>query len=151
YSINLHSDAAATNQTYNNLLFAEGQSAASLINSSGGAAALVATYAIRNNILHTTRTADAAVTAAGITYASNLYRGLTAAASDRSARTGTPLFVNSAPHPSGGAAGPAALSSLTGFQLRAGSPAINAGVAITDNGGLDFWNTPLYVGLPDIG
>ncbi len=150
YSINLHSDASATNQTYNNLLFASGLNAASLVNSSGGTAALVATYSLWNNILFTTRTGDAAVTAAGITYASNLYSGVPAAAGDTSAKTGDPMFMNSATHPNGGAAGPA-LTGLGGFQLRAGSPAINAGVAITGNGGLDFWGNALYVGLPDIG
>jgi hypothetical protein len=150
HSINLHSDASATNQTYNNLLFASGQNAASLVNSSGGTAALVATYSLRNNILFTTRTADAAVTAAGITYLANLYSGLPAAAGDTSAKTGDPMFMNSATHPNGGPAGPA-LSGLGGFQLRAGSPAINAGVSITGNGGVDFWGNPLYVGQPDIG
>jgi hypothetical protein len=65
HSINLHSDAAATNQTYNNLLFSEGSTAASLVNSSGGAA--------------------------------------------------------------------------------------SSGITIADNGKADFWNAPLYVGLPDIG
>jgi len=150
YSINLHSDAAATNQTYNNLLFASGLNGASLVNSSGGTAALVATYVLRNNILFTTRTGDAAVTAAGISYLSNLYSGLPAAAGDTSAKTGDPMFMNSASHPNGGATGPA-LTGLGGFQLRTGSPAINAGVAITGNGGVDFWGNTLYVGQPDIG
>ncbi len=150
YGINLHSDASATNQTYNNLLFASGLNAASLVNSSGGTAALVAAYSLRNNILFTTRTGDAAVTAAGITYASNLYSGLPAVAGDPSAKTGDPMFTNSATHPSGGAAGPA-LTGLGGFQLRAGSPAINGGIAIAGNGGLDFWGDALYKGLPDIG
>ena len=58
--------------------------------------------------------------------------------------------MNSATHPNGGPAGPA-LAGLGGFQLRAGSPAINAGVSITGNGGVDFWGNPLYVGQPDIG
>ena len=60
------------------------------------------------------------------------------------------MFVNSATHPSGGASGPA-LSGLAGFQVRAASPAVNAGVAITNNGGVDFWGNPLYNGTPDIG
>jgi hypothetical protein len=150
YSINLHSDASATNQTYNNLISASGQNAASLVNSSGGTAALVATYSLRNNILFTTRSGDAAVTAAGITYLANLYSGLPAVAGDTSAKTGDPMFMNSATHPNGGPTGPA-LAGLGGFQLRAGSPAINAGVSITGNGGVDFWGNPLYVGQPDIG
>lgn len=40
---------------------------------------------------------------------------------------------------------------LTGYKLQVGSPAIEMGISITDNGGQDFWGTPLYVGDPDIG
>jgi len=57
--------------------------------------------------------------------------------------------VNGAPvH--GTMAGPA-LGMLGAFKLRAGSPAINAGVSVTNNGGRDFWEGTLYVGAPDIG
>jgi hypothetical protein len=151
YGINLHSDASANNQTYNNLFFDGAQSSASLINTSGTASStLAASYAIRNNILQTNRTADRAVTGAGVSYANNLYNGVPAAASDATARTGDPRFVNVATHPSGTSAGPA-LSALGGFKLQAGSPAINSGVAIANNGGFDFFGTALYVGAPDIG
>jgi hypothetical protein len=37
------------------------------------------------------------------------------------------------------------------YKLRAGSPCINAGVVIPDNGGKDYWGNVLYKGLPDIG
>jgi hypothetical protein len=43
------------------------------------------------------------------------------------------------------------LSLLGGFKLRAGSPAINNGAVIANNGGFDFFGTALYVGAPDIG
>jgi parallel beta-helix repeat protein len=146
--INLHSDAAATNQTYNNLFFAPGLGSASLIDTSG--TALVGTYAVRNNIFSTTRAADVPITGTGVTYSNNLYSGLTAAAGDAAARTGDPLFTNIATHPSGDMTGPA-LSLLGGFKLRAGSPAINNGAVIANNGGFDFFGTALYVGAPDIG
>jgi len=146
--INLHSDAAATNQTYNNLFFAQGLGSASLIDTSG--TALAGTYAVRNNILSTTRTADVPLTGAGVTYSNNLYSGLAAAAGDAAARTGDPLFTNIATHPSGDMTGPA-LSLLGGFKVRTGSPAINNGAVITNNGGFDFFGTALYVGAPDIG
>jgi hypothetical protein len=150
YGINLHSDSAATNETHNNLVFAEGLSSASLVSTSGNGEHLASPYAIRNNILHTSRTSDTARTGAGVTYASNLYSGLPAAAGDATARTGNPMFVDSTMRPNGTQAGPA-LGMLEGFKLRAGSPALNNGVSITNNGGHDFWNTPLYVGTPDIG
>jgi len=150
YTENLHSDPAATNATYNNLFFAEGLGSASLVNTSGDGSALSASYAFSNNIFHTTRTADAARTGPGVTYQHNLYSGLPAVAADTGAKTGAPLFVNPAARQSGDLSGPA-FASLKGFQLSAGSPALNNGIAIANNGGADFWGTPLYVGAPDIG
>jgi len=149
HGINLHSDSGSTNQTYNNLVFYEGSGSANLIATSGDAATYLASpYTIRNNILHSTRAAAMVASGSGTTYANNLFSGVTATGS--ATRTGSAMFVSSATHPSGGAAGPA-LSGLAGFQVRAASPAVNAGVAITNNGGVDFWGNPLYNGTPDIG
>jgi hypothetical protein len=54
--------------------------------------------------------------------------------------------------PGRAAAPPApAFGSLGGYQLAAGSPAINAGLSIANNGGMDFWGDTLYVGAADIG
>ena len=39
--------------------------------------------------------------------------------------------------------------SLDGYKVQAGSHAINAGVSITGNGGVDFWGTALS-GTPDV-
>jgi hypothetical protein len=39
----------------------------------------------------------------------------------------------------------------TQFTLQSGSPAINNGTTIADNGGKDFWGNTLYYGNPDIG
>ncbi len=150
YGINLHSDTSATNATYNNLFFAEGLASASLVSTSGDGSALAATYVISNNILHTTRTSDAARTGSGVTYRNNLYSGLPAVAGDSGAKTGNPMFVNPGARQNGDQSGPA-FASLTGFALMAGSPALNAGVTIADNGGMDFFGTALYVGAPDIG
>ena len=149
HGINLHSDSGSTNQTYNNLVFYEGSGSANLIATSGDAATYLASpYTIRNNILHSTRAAAMVASGSGTTYANNLFSGVTATGS--ATRTGSAMFVNSATHPNGGASGPA-LSGLAGFQVRAASPAVNAGVAITNNGGVDFWGNPLYNGTPDIG
>jgi hypothetical protein len=44
------------------------------------------------------------------------------------------------------------LDSVSGYQLRAGSPCIGAGVPIPNNGGRDFWgNRVPDAGAPDIG
>lgn len=42
-------------------------------------------------------------------------------------------------------------NTTTGYQLQAGSPAINAGKYIENNGGKDYWGNELYNGAPDIG
>jgi hypothetical protein len=146
--INLHSDASATNQTYNNLFFIDGIKSGDLVATSGGSAQLAASYTIRNNIFHSTLAAAQVVTGGGVTYANNLFDGI--AAVGTASRTGAARFVNSATHPNGDQTGPA-LSMLAGFQLMAGSPALDSGVAITNNGGVDFWGDPLYNGTPDIG
>ena len=149
HGINLHSDSASTNQTYNNLIFYEGSASANLIATSGDAATYLASpYTIRNNIFHTTRTAAMVASGSGTTYANNLYDGI--AAVGTAAQTGSAMFVNSATHPSGGASGPA-LSGLAGFQVRTTSAAVNNGVSISNNGGVDFWGNALYNGTPDIG
>jgi len=146
--INLHSDASATNQTYNNLFFLDGIRTGDLTATSGNADQLAATYTLRNNILHSTIAGSQVVTGGGVSYANNLFDGV--AATGTAARTGAAQFVNAATHPNGDTTGPA-LSRLTGFQLQSTSPAVNAGVAIANNGGVDFWGNPLYNGTPDIG
>jgi hypothetical protein len=40
---------------------------------------------------------------------------------------------------------------LAGYRLKPGSPAINAGTEVPNNGGRDFWGTPLQDQRPDIG
>ena len=150
HGINLHSDSSATNQTYNNLIFIEGLGSANLIATSGTASeTLAAAYTIRNNILRSSRAASMVVTGGGVTYSNNLFSGVTAVGS--APQSGDPMFVNSATHPNGGTSGPATPSQLAGFQVRAGSPAIDKGVSITGNGGVDFWGGTLYVRTADIG
>ena len=55
-----------------------------------------------------------------------------------------PMFVNSG---SGGIG----LNTVDGYKLRLGSPCINAGKIIPNNGGIDYWGNALYTGNPDIG
>ncbi|QHW32944.1 hypothetical protein GZH47_20530 [Paenibacillus rhizovicinus] len=77
-------------------------------------------------------------------YDHNLYYGFTAPAGDTHAVTGNPLFVN-------GGSGGDGRSTVDGYKLQSGSPAIDSGKTITGNGGLDFWGAALYNGSPDIG
>ncbi len=146
--INLHSDAASTNQTYNNLIFIQGLGSADLIDSSGGATYLASPYKLSNNIFQSSRSASVVATGSGVTYSNNLFSGVTAVGS--AAQTGNPMFVDSTVRPNGTQAGPA-LSSLSGFELKAGSIAFEHGAVIASNGGVDFWGNALYKGAPDIG
>lgn len=43
------------------------------------------------------------------------------------------------------------IGTVDGYKLQYGSPAINAGTAISGNGGKDYWGNSLYGGAPDIG
>jgi hypothetical protein len=43
------------------------------------------------------------------------------------------------------------MSAAYAFKLNPGSQCINAGTSISNNGGVDFWGTRLYVNNPDIG
>jgi hypothetical protein len=89
------------------------------------------------------------VTGGGVTYSNNLFSGVTAVGS--AAQSGDPMFVNSATRPSGGMSGPATPAQLAGLQVKTGSPAIDNGVSITGNGGVDFWGGTLYTRTADIG
>ena len=71
-------------------------------------------------------------------------------AGDSKAIEADPRLVAPGTGTSGGMSGPA-FGSLTGYQLQAGSPALNAGLSVSNNGGLDFWGDTLYSGSPDVG
>lgn len=58
--------------------------------------------------------------------------------------TENPSLVNAG----GGGIG---INSVSGYQLLPGSPCIDAGVEIPNNGGKDYWGNSLYKGKPDIG
>lgn len=63
--------------------------------------------------------------------------------------TADPMFVD--PGQGGTGVGqPIAAASLAGYKLKPGSPAINAGIPIADNGGRDYFGNPI-MGIPDIG
>ena len=91
-------------------------------------------------------------TSGTITYQNNLYFGSTiqVPAGDTHPIKADPRLVSPGAGGNGSAAGPA-FSSLVGYKLGSGSPAVNAGLSIAGNGGADFWGTTLYVGAADLG
>lgn len=149
WAINLHSDPAARNHTYNNLFYIEGLGSGNLVGSSGGSEYLTSgSYVFTNNIFHSSRSQSLVSTGSAVSYATNFFSGVTARGSG--AMTGSPGFVSAGALPDGDASGPA-LDELDGFQLNSSSSAVGAGTNMADNGGGDFWGNALYQGQPDIG
>jgi hypothetical protein len=148
YQLYLHSDAAATASVYDNTLYDDNSTYLVY----GYGTYLTSHYTLTDNILYSTGSGTTISSSATVTYRRNVYTGAAAPASDTVAIVADPRFV-AAPitGPSGTASGGPALSSAYALKLAAGSPAINAGVSISGNGGRDYAGTTLYNGLPDIG
>ena len=149
YQIYLHSDPAASSSIYNNTVYNNKTNSAVAY---GYGTSLNAKYALENNILFAASGNGVLTTGGGITYQNNLYSGPTiqVPAGDTKRITANPMLVNPGTGTSGSAAGPA-VSSLGGYKLQTGSPALKAGAIIANNGGLDFWGTALPAGAPDVG
>ena len=148
YQIYLHSDAGTNSQIYNNTVYNNKANAGVAY---GYGTSLDATYVLKNNIFVAAAGNGVLTTSGTITYENNLYAGasIQIPSGDASAIKADPKLAAPGTGTSGGAAGPA-FSSLDGYKLQAGSPAINAGASIAGNGGVDFWGTALS-GTPDVG
>lgn len=149
YQIYLHSDSKAKSAIYNNTLYNSKYESKTVY---GYGDSLAAQYALTNNVFVSTKPGGGLTTGGGITYERNLYFGASVAApaGDGSAVMGDPLLISPGRGENGGAGGPA-LASLSGYALGAGSPAINVGKVMADNGGRDLFGGKLYVGSPDLG
>jgi hypothetical protein len=149
YQIYLHSDRAARAKIYNNTVYNDRSNY--LIYGYGSS--LEAGYDISNNLLYSTRAGATLTTSPTISYRGNLYGGATLAVptGDTTAITGDPLFSDPAAGPSGTAETGPRLDSAYGLRVRSGSPAINTGTVVGDNGGRDYAGSPLYNGAPDLG
>jgi len=149
YPIYLHSDKAATAAIYHNTVYND----VSGYLTYGYGTSLTSTYTIRNNIYHSTKANAVLTTSSTITYQNNLYAGtLTIPSGDTAAKTGDPKFVN--PTVSGPYGTPSSgpqLNTALAYAVSAGSPAINTGVTVSGNGGVDYAGATLYQGAPDIG
>jgi hypothetical protein len=96
----------------------------------------------QNNAISTVNTTN---TWGGATYDHNAYQGGAAPATDANAVVGDPQFVEPG-------MGSDSRSTVDGYQLKPTSPLIGKGVAITDNGGKDYWGDTVPSGTaPDIG
>ena len=98
------------------------------------------TYKYWNNIFNFTLEPEWGV----CEYSNNCYYPIVKNSSDPAGISAKPLFV----HP--GFVGDG-IKNADYHKLKAESPCINKGKLIPDNGSKDFWGTPLYSGIPDIG
>lgn len=62
-----------------------------------------------------------------------------------------PAKVTANPAFASGGSGGLGLASLDGYKTLSSSPLIDHGLAVSGNGGKDFWGNPLYAGVADIG
>ncbi len=148
YQIYLHSDSKASSVIYNNTFYND-KYASNIAYGYGDY--IVAPYAFTNNIFVSTKTNAVLTTGGGITYQNNLYFGANVSAAGDSKPISTdPRLVSPGQGANGSEAGPA-FTSLGGYKLSSGSPAINAGVTVQNNGGQDFFGTKLYTGNADLG
>ena len=85
-------------------------------------------------------------------WSNNIYYNFATTPDDAYAITADPQFVDPGKGPTGAQASGLVhdLSAFEGYKLREDSPAINAGIPIADNGGLDFFGNELDL-IPDIG
>jgi len=149
YQIYLHSDPAASSAIYNNTVYNNKTNSGVAY---GYGTSLGASYTLENNIFYAQSGNGVLTTSSTITYQNNLYFGSTiqVPAGDTHPINADPKLVSPGTGSNGSASGPA-FSSLGGYKLAAGSPAINAGLSIANNGGVDFWGATLYVGAADVG
>ncbi|HZL20922.1 MAG TPA: right-handed parallel beta-helix repeat-containing protein, partial [Polyangia bacterium] len=149
YQIYLHSDPSASSAVYNNTVYNNKTNSGVAY---GYGTSVNAKYDLENNIFYAASGNGVLTTGGGIVYQNNLYFGsaIQVPAGDTHPLTADPKLVSPGTGTSGSAAGPA-LGSLGGYKLQTGSPAINAGVSIANNGGVDFWGDTLYSGAADVG
>ena len=142
--INLHSGPDASSRIFNNLFYGS----APLSGTSDDDSFLNGVYPFTNNIFYAAAAGATVRTGGTVTYTTNLFFGTDAVGDN--AVTGDPLFVDIGTWPGGDESGPA-FDSLSGIMVQDGSPAIDSGISMPDNGGIDFFGNALYNNLPDIG
>jgi len=105
---------------------------------------------LKNNIFYNLGTSMTTTWGRNFSYENNLYYGYDSTPEDSRKIIADPMFTD--PGKGGtGVLGDSAIDTLGGYRLREGSPAIDAGLEIEDNGGRDYFGTPLADGKTDIG
>jgi parallel beta-helix repeat protein len=149
YQIYLHSNRGTTADVYNNTVY----NSRSNYLVYGYGSNLSATYHLRNNVFYSTRSGASLTTSSTIEYTANLYGGasLPVPSSDSRRVVADPRFLGQITGPYGTADTGPALDAALPLRVAAGSPAVDAGISVSGNGGADYTGAPVYSGAPDIG
>lgn len=149
YQVYLHSDKAAKAKVYDNTIFDDRSQYAIY----GYGTSLTSSYDISDNIVYAKVAGASITTSPTVRYDNNLYGGasLPVPAGDGHAVVADPRFTGSPDWTVGTPDTGPRLAGAYGLRVRSGSPAVNRGIVVSDNGGRDYAGTPLYDGKPDIG
>lgn len=105
---------------------------------------------LKNNIFYNLGTSTTTTWGRNFSYENNLYYGYDSTPEDSRKIIADPMFTD--PGTGGtGVLGDSAIDTLGGYRLQEDSPAIDAGLEIENNGGRDYFGTPLADGETDIG
>lgn len=105
---------------------------------------------LKNNIFYNLGTSTTTTWGRNFSYENNLYYGYDSTPEDSRKIIVDPMFTD--PGTGGtGVLGDSAIDTLGGYRLQEDSPAIDAGLEIENNGGRDYFGTPLADGKTDIG
>ena len=105
---------------------------------------------LKNNIFYNLGTSTTTTWGRNFSYENNLYYGYDSTPEDSRKIIADPMFAD--PGTGGtGVLGDSAIDTLGGYRLQEDSPAIDAGLEIENNGGRDYFGTPLADGKTDIG
>ena len=86
-----------------------------------------------------------------VIYDTNVYFNVTPPGSETNGLTSDPLFVSPGAEPFDIDMVNDKDLLLGGYKLSPGSPHVDGGLTIADNGGLDFWGSPVPSGPTDLG
>jgi hypothetical protein len=143
------SGAATNTQIYNNTIYIGAGLSPTIFGAHlfGGTGGWADSTTYSNNIIYNAGNGTYSLGGStNNTFDANLFFGNHPASEPADPRkiTSNPLLQN----PGSGGTG---INTLDGYHLQAGSPAIGSGVVISNNGGRDFFGTPLPAGAPDRG
>jgi hypothetical protein len=143
-ALQLGSVSSSTAQIYNNTVYSTASTQARLMTGSH--------YTFTNNIFYTTVANPTMATGTNIVYRNNLYGGNspTIPSGESHAIVGNPLFANPTAGGTGTQASGPDLNAGLNWLIAANSPAVRAGIAISDNGGVDYRGATVP-SVPDIG